>query len=165
MRKKSGVGSGTGPLTETAHTVTPQFTGDDIAMGITCQVQIGDRRSIIFQTHVAQSSKPAEINTLLDKVWTAMDRIAARYRLKELQLNKKMQQNQMGLVLDNNATTKAKWEADWQKENRGRRGPFVPNANQINMSNQQTQMIERHKQEIASIEAEISETERLIATG
>jgi len=165
-KRSNRVGSGTGPVASTAHTATPVYTGDDIALGITCQLTIGDRRSIVVQTHTKQSAEPAELNALLDKVWLALDRVNARYRLKELQLNKKLQQNQMGMILDNNSQTRAKWAKDWEASGaRGRRGPFALSATQHNTHQQQLAQIERHKSEITALDTEIRDTEQLIAAG
>jgi hypothetical protein len=166
-KRSGGIGAGTDTLASTAHKVEAVFSGDDIAMGLTCQLTIGDRRSIVVQTHTTQSAEPAELNKLFDKIWAALDRVNARYRLKELMLNKKVQQDQMAMVMDNNSTTRQKWEAEWnQSAQQGkRRGGFVMNAQQINTSNQQQQMIERHKNEIEALDTEIRETQRLIDAG
>jgi hypothetical protein len=165
MAKAKGVGAGTSPVASDAHTTQAVYHGDEIALGITCQLQIGERRSIVIQTHTVQSVEPKELNALFDKIWTAADRINARYRLKELLLNKKMQQDQMAMIMDNNAQTRAKWEKEWGDANRGRRGPFSLNAQQHNLHQQQQTQIERHKNEIAALETEIKDTERLIAAG
>lgn len=166
-KRSGGVGAGTGALASTAHTVTPTYSGDDIALGITCQLTIGDRRSIVVQTHTKQSAEPVELNALLDKIWKSLDRTNARYRLDELRLARKQQQDQMAMVLDNNSQTRAKWEKDWETQASGgkRRGGFTLNPQQHNTHQQQVAMIERHKQEIAAIETQIRDTERLIAEG
>lgn len=166
--RSKGVGAGTDPVASTAHKAEALFSGDEIALGVTCQLQIGDRRSIVVQTHTTQNAEPAELNALFDKIWTALDRVNARYRLKELQLNKKMQQDQMGTVLENNTQTRARMERQWEEESKGgarRRGPFQMNAAQHNVHQQQLAMIERHKAEINALDTEIRETERIIAAG
>lgn len=159
--RKKGVGSGTAALPPTAHTVQPVYSGDDIALGITCQLQIGDRRVITIQTHTTRDTEVPVLNALFDKVWTALDRVNARYRLQELKLNKKMQENQLALVLDNNASMRQKWEAEYQTGKR--RGDFQMTATQHNSHMQQMQMVERHKQAIADLETEIKDVERQIA--
>jgi hypothetical protein len=165
--RRGGVGAGVDPIASTAHKVETVYSGDDIALGITCQLAIGDRRSIVVQTHTKQNAEPAELNALLDKVWAALDRVNARYRIKELQLNKKVQQDQMAMVMDNNGATRAKWEAEWNQSAQSgkRRGPFAMNAQQINTHNQQAAMVERHKKEIEALDTEIRETQRLIDAG
>ncbi len=166
-KRREGIGSGTGTLASTAHTVETVYSGDDIAMGITCQLAIGDRRSIVVQTHTKQSAEPAELNALFDKIWAGLDRINARYRIKELLLSKKVQQDQMAMVLDNNGVTRQKWEAEWNQSAQSgkRRGPFQMNAQQINTHNQQQHMIDRHKKEIEALDTEIRETQKLIDAG
>lgn len=166
-KRRGGVGAGTGPIASTAHKVEAVYSGDDIALGITCQLTIGDRRSIVVQTHTKQSAEPGELNALLDKVWLALDRINARYRLDELKLAKKMQEDQMAAVLENNMQTRAKWEKDWETQTSSgkRRGGFTLNPQQHNTHQQQVSMIDRHKKEIGAIETQIRETEKLIAAG
>lgn len=166
-KRRGGVGAGTGPIASTAHRVEALFSGDEIALGITCQLAIGDRRSIVVQTHTTQSASPAELNALLDKVWAALDRKNATYRLKELLLNKKVQQDQMAMVMDNNGATRAKWEAEWNQSAQSgkRRGPFTMNPTQINTHNQQITMVERHKKEIEALDTEIRTTQDLIDAG
>jgi len=166
-KRREGVGAGVGSLASTAHKVETVYSGDDIALGITCQLTIGERRSIVVQTHTTQAAPAAELNALLDKVWLALDRINARYRLDELKLAKKMQEDQMGSVLENNMQTRAKWEKDWETQSASgkRRGGFTLNPQQHNTHQQQVAMIERHKKEIGAIETQIRETEKLIAAG
>jgi len=165
--RSGGVGAGTGALASTAHKVEAVYSGDDIAMGLTCQLAIGDRRSIVVQTHTKQSATPAELNALYDKIWASLDRINARYRIKELHLKKKVEQDQMAMVLDNSGATRAKWEAEWNTsaQQGKRRGGFVMNPQQINTYNQQQAMIERHKKEIEALDTEIRETQRIIDAG
>lgn len=165
MARKSGVGSGTGPVTETAHTVQPQFTGDDIALGITFQFQIGERRSMVVQTHIAQSASAKEMNTLADKVWAVLDRTGLRYRLKELLLEKQKHADQLALSMSNFAATQERWEADWSRSERGRRGPFVLTQAQQSTRAQHDDMVDRYRKQIAALETEIRDTERLIEAG
>lgn len=55
------------------------------ALGISVNAQVDARRQIVFQTHVDAASTVEDINKLLDKLNTTVDRQVAFYQIEELE--------------------------------------------------------------------------------
>lgn len=153
--------AGVEPVRGDLHKVVPTYTGDEIALGITYQVAIGERRSIVVQTHVGQSTSEKDINDLFDRLMKATDRVNAKYRLEELQREVKLTTNQFALSLDNITENKTKWQEEWERK--GRRGTFEPAGNQREIMNNVEKQHERFRQTIANLEVEIAELEKIVA--
>ena len=143
-----------------AHTTEPKYSGKDIALGITVQMQIGERRSIAFQTHVIRDCSEGELNGVLDKTTKALDRINSKYRIAELNTVLAQNMRQLGLTLENQSQTNERWQADWVGT--GRKGPFKITSSQQVAKDQSAAMVDRLSKEVESIRAEIALLEKQV---
>src|SRR5215469_11582930 len=110
------------------HTTEPKYSGQDIALGITFHMQIGERRSIAMQTHVVRDCSDEDLNGVLDKAARALDRVNAKYRIQELKVVLAQNTRQYAMTLDNRSELNTKWQADWVTTNR--KGPYKPTGSQ-----------------------------------
>lgn len=150
---------GVDPVPPAAHTTTPQYAGDDIAMGITMQLNIGDRRSIVIQTHTTRDCEDKELNGVLDKITRAMDRINARYRIRELESLIKSHKGQLAGAMENYSETMERWKASFPA---GRRGGFQLQGQQVQQHEAMIKMQERFKNDLRDMEAELAEQRRMV---
>ena len=152
--------AGVEPVRSDAHKVEAAYSGDDIAMGVTYQIQIGERRSIVVQTHVGRGDDPKQLNALFDKVMAATDRVHAVYRLQELQREHKLLTKQFAMSLDNLSETKARWQAEWERKSK--RGPVELAGNQREIETNTLKQHDRFRAQLAELEQDIQDLEKLI---
>lgn len=148
------------PADAKLHTTEPVYHANDIALGVTYQIAVGEKRSIAIQTHVTRDCEPTELDALLDKVVKATDRIEAKYRLKELRVLKAQHTKQFAATLEDYSVTQKRWENAWQAS--GRRGPFKPDGTQESTAKQSLVMQDRLKKEITAIDVEIATLESVV---
>lgn len=83
------------------------------ALGISLQLQLDERRQVVFQTHVAQDMGEQAINALLDKLARVADRQEARYRLgplkKQLEANETIIERATGDLARVDERNRAEW--------------------------------------------------------
>jgi hypothetical protein len=149
-----------GPAPPDLHTVEPVYSGKDIALGLTVQIAIGERRSIVVQTHVTRDCSDVELNSILDKVTKALDRQSDRYRLPELKKQRALSLKTFTNMMQNQSETQERWEAEWVGNKR--RGPFQLNQSQQQLRNQADNQLNNTKKDIETLEAEIAELEKQI---
>ena len=142
------------------HAVEPVYTGADIALGITVQMQIGERRQIAMQTHVTRDCSEADLNAVLDKATAALDRQNAKYRIQELRVVLVQNLKQYEQSADNLTDTERKWSNDWA--NRKRMGPLELTESQRTIQVQAKGHLERLRNEIRVLEAEIAVLEKQV---
>jgi hypothetical protein len=135
-------------------------TGDDIALGVTYQITIDERRAIVIQTHVTRDCNERDLNSLFDKVMKVTDRVHAIYRVQELRLDLKREHNQLALSMTNLGQTKERWQTEWQRK--GKRGPFEQTGDQSKLEDQMEVQHNRMRDNVKSLEAQIAALERLI---
>jgi len=142
------------------HAVEPVYTGSDIALGITVQMQIGERRQIAMQTHVTRDCSETELNTVLDKATAALDRQNSKYRIQELKILLSQTLKQYSQSSDNLSDTQLKWQHDWFS--RQRRGPLELTESQRQVEAQSKGHLERLRNEIRGLESEIGTLENQV---
>ena len=143
------------PARPDTHTTEPVYSGKDIALGISVQLSIGEKRGIGVQTHVTRDCPPEELNNILDKVMKALDRQNAKYRMHELQVQRDLQVKKMGEMMDNHSQTMQKWQDEWVKNKR--RGPFDMSPSQQQQKVAMDNTFSRDKYNLEMMEAEIAE--------
>ena len=143
------------PARPDTHTTEPVYSGKDIALGISVQLSIGEKRGIGVQTHVTRDCPPEELNNILDKVMKALDRQNAKYRMHELQVQRDLQVKKMGEMMDNHSQTMQKWQDEWIKIKR--RGPFDMSPSQQQQKVAMDNTFSRDKYNLEMMEAEIAE--------
>lgn len=151
---------GTKPVDPELHKTKPAYQGDEIALGITYQMAIGEKRSIVIQTHVIRDCPVEELNALFDKVATALDRVNSKYRMQELKTLKEQHEKQLGLMVEDYGRTMEKHETSWAAS--GRRGEFKLDGNQKSWQAQQLGTQDRYKKELTAISTEIAALEQQI---
>ena len=137
------------------HTTEPVYSGKDIALGLTVQISIGEKRAIAVQTHVTRDCSDLELNGVLDKVTRALDRQNAKYRMHELQVQRDLRVKKVAEMMENHAQTFSKWQADWDKGKR--RGPFDMTSSQQQQKVAMDNTFAREKYELELLESEIAE--------
>lgn len=61
-----------------------EMIGQEPAIGISLNVQIGNGRSLVFQTHVSQGVEDEGLNGLCDKLVRSADRLTKHYEVEAL---------------------------------------------------------------------------------
>jgi hypothetical protein len=139
------------------HTTEPSYHGSDIALGITMQYALDERRSVVAQTHVIRDCPPKELDAVLSKLADAFDRVGNRYRLREL---RKLHQQRIKAAADmmlDAANTEQKWGRAWVEG--GRKGEFKPDGNQRTMRDNWHKAQEQAKNDVRMLEVEIAALE------
>jgi hypothetical protein len=147
-----------GPAPPDMHTVEPTYSGKDIALGLTVQISIGEKRGIAVQTHVTRDCAEHELNAVLDKVTKALDRQNAKYRQHEIQARVDMQKKKLAEMMENHAKMFEKWQKDWDTGKR--RGPFEMTASQQANKVAMDNTFNQNKYELELLEIELGELEQ-----
>ncbi|MEK6591559.1 MAG: hypothetical protein AABZ67_00620 [Pseudomonadota bacterium] len=156
------------------------------AIGTSLQVQIGDGRVFVLQTHFAQEATVAQQNKLLDRMFLAADRVKARYDLEAIE----DKLAQLDRLLKRYREDKAKADAEaqgkknhWEKkiadclaeqakirnedaanhESTGRRGAYQISQRALGKVNAFANDINRARAEIEKIENERKQHESQMA--
>ena len=66
------------PARPDTHTTEPVYSGKDIALGISVQLSIGEKRGIGVQTHVTRDCPPEELNNILNDQMIASAPVASK---------------------------------------------------------------------------------------
>ena len=127
----------------------------EVALGVTFQLDIGEKRHIVMQTYIGRDCEIGALNGMLDKIGKAMDRQNAKYRVYELQVQRDLQVKRLAEMMENHSQTMVKWEDEWVKSKR--RGPFdmTPSQHQQKIAMDNTFKGEKYRLEVQ--EAEIAE--------
>ena len=149
-----------GPAPPDMHTVDPVYSGKDIALGLTVQIAIGERRSIVVQTHVTRDCPEFELNSTLDKVTRALDRQNSKYRLQELKTQRELSLKTLAGMMQNRADVQDRWEAEWVGNKR--RGPFQLTQSQLQLKGQAENQLANTRKDLEKLEGEIAELEKQI---
>ena len=143
------------PARPDTHTTEPVYSGKDIALGISVQLSIGEKRGIGVQTHVTRDCPPEELNNILDKVMKALDRQNAKYRMHELQALRNNKVKNVAEMMENHSQTLSKWQDEWTKNKR--RGPFDMTPSQQQQKVAMDNTFRQQKYEIELLETELEE--------
>ncbi len=127
------------------------------AIGFSISVQIGEKQSIVAQTHIDNTASLSEINALIDKVQASLDRQKLKVDhadwIKKLAFDtKKLKQIKEDFVrLDQNQS--AAWES------KGRKGEFKLGPKEEADRRNAISTIERYEQELKLDQESIAECE------
>ena len=143
------------PARPDMHTTEPVYSGKDIALGLSVQISIGEKRAIAVQTHVTRDCPDTELNALLDKVTRALDRQNAKYRMHELQVQRDLRVKKIAEMMENHSQISQKWEDEWIKNKR--RGPFDMTPSQQQQRVAMDNTFNREKYELEMLESELAE--------
>lgn len=132
-------------------------------IGISINTELPGKRSVVFQTHVAQDTDPKALNALLDKLQDANDRQFSRYLLEvmrvELEQHEKMLADQVGRiqVVESNLQDKSVNHAK-----SGRRNGYVLSEKEQQEKRQAHQNLEAIKERVETIKSKIAEHEAVV---
>ena len=143
------------PAKVDTHTTEPVYSGKDIALGLSVQISIGEKRGIGVQTHVTRDCTDVELNSVLDKVMRALDRQNAKYRMHELQILRDNKVKAVAEMMDNHSLAITKWQNEWVQNKR--RGPFDMTPSQQQQKVAMDNTFRQQKYELELFEAEIAE--------
>lgn len=156
MASKSGVQ----PVRSSAHKVEAVYSGEDIALGITFQVAMDEKRSLVIQTHTIRDAPAEELNGVLDKVADAVDRVSNRYRLRELLLIREGHMRDLEQQMEGVTQTEARWEHEWSES--GRRGPIKLTGTQESARAQAKGMQDNLRRTVLRIDVEIEKVKKAL---
>jgi len=143
------------PAKVDTHTTEPVYSGKDIALGLSVQISIGEKRGIGVQTHVTRDCTDIELNSVLDKVMRALDRQNAKYRMHELQAHRDLRVKKIAEMMENHSQVLQKWQNEWVQNKR--RGPFDMTPSQQQQKVAMDNTFNREKYELESLESELVE--------
>lgn len=132
-------------------------------IGISLNTELPGKRSVVFQTHVAQDISPAELNALTDKLHNSADRQFSRYLLEimhiELEQHEKLladQSNRIQVVESNIQNKSAQHAAT------GRRNGYEVSPKELQEKEQAYMNLEACKERVATIQAKIAEHQKVV---
>lgn len=137
------------------------YTGDDIPLGITFRMALGEQRELTIQTHTIRDTSAEDLHALLDKVTHAGDRAGLKYRLRELELQKAQRVKEAATRMENFLETERGWQEAWTKTSR--RGPFELTGQQLTMRDQAYKMRDDLQRMITDVDAEIEKVKSQMA--
>lgn len=132
-------------------------------IGISINTELPGKRSIVFQTHVAQDTSSEDLNALLDKLQKANDRQFSRYLLEimrvELEQHEKLLADQSGRieVVEKNIQSKSTSHAA-----SGRRNGYQLSSQEEKEKQQAYMNLDACKERVATIKAKIAEHEAVV---
>jgi len=145
---------------EQQHTTQAAYSGADIALGVSFTFALDERRSIGVQTHVIRDCEPRELDALFDKITVALDRVGAKYQLRELKLLHKQRTKALADMMEDSARTKDGWIKRWTDSNR--RGEWKPDGNQAALMENQRKAQAQTRDDLSALELRIAELEKQI---
>jgi hypothetical protein len=135
------------------------------ALGISFRSILGTegRREIVFQTHIAQEAPASQLNEVLDKLSTAVDRQAAIAELVELHKNVEHATKEVAAfeaaLEQKDAVSQLRWDAS------GKKGPWDPSKLPPNeqADRRNTKLgLDKNKTTVISLRERIAELEALV---
>ena len=128
------------------------------AIGISLQIQLDQRRQLVFQSHVDQE-QPEALDKLLDRLTKAGDRQDAKYHVEAVKrLLRQAERNAVDTQNAMDRLTKAAY-AEWEASER--QGEFKMAGSTAVDVNNSLKSLERFKEEIEAHKAEIERLEKL----
>lgn len=128
------------------------------AIAITLQMQLGEGRSMILQTHADSEAPEAVIDAFLDKLTKRIDRQYAKYSLKglrrQLELHEKTLTRATKDIADRDQGARDAYKAS------GHRGEMKLSVKDQTDRANAMKSLDRFKEEIVKINIEIAEAER-----
>lgn len=126
------------------------------ALGLSLQVQLSQKCTLVFQTHVDATENP---NATLDKMANAADRLTARYELKEKRAL--LEQNEQGLkhmtedLLRIDTRTRAEYDKSGKKGEQKLSNAQAADREKVQLGIERTkERVDIMRKELANLEAE-----------
>lgn len=135
--------------------------GPAIAVAITVQTTLTDRRSIVMQTYIPRDAPVVEFHDALDKLGKAIDRQDAKYRLDALLVTMEAHEKTLHQLEEDFNRIDTDASAAWLK--RGKKGEPELSANERAQKGNAKQNILRYRMEIKKLQADIDQCKATIA--
>lgn len=119
---------------------------DSPAIGFSINYQIDERRGIVAQTHVPQAASPAEMDDVLDRIFTSIDRRVTVFKLEDWQRKLANDQKQLARLMEDFIRIGETHQAAWAAS--GKKGAFRLDTKQEADKRNAESTIERYRQEI-----------------
>lgn len=131
------------------------------AIGFSISVQIGEKQSIVAQTHVDQSASLSEINAVIDKVQAAMERQKLKVDLADWRKKLAFDEKKLRQIQEDFTRLEENHARAW--ESKGKRGEFKLGLKEEADRRNAQSTIERYQQELALDRENIVECETKLA--
>lgn len=102
----------------------------DLGLGIRFAGTVGNSKQIEMTAGIPLDWDAAQINAVLDKLATAMDRQAAKYMVIDMELDIKGEENLLNTNIMQRERALGKWKSEFEAS--GRHGEWKPTAQQSN---------------------------------
>lgn len=123
------------------------------ALGITWQVGVDEKRSLVIQTYAARDDTPSELRNLLTKITDASDYVEKLYRVRNLKLERKKMADELARQMETYSNLEEGYRVAFAR--RGKKGEYEPQGNEISQLNQNRANQERVKAQMTYIDTEI----------
>lgn len=133
----------------------------DVAITFSIEAKINQGRSIVAQTAISRDAPLANINAVLDKVHSALDRQEAKALVKGLKITLERDTKQLQQQVEQVGALKKSYENEWAAS--GRRGSFELRGQQKSNVENQEKSLAALKERIDTIKRDIGELEQVAA--
>ncbi len=127
------------------------------AIGFSVNYQIDERRGIVAQTHVPQDAEPKAINSVLDRIFDAVERRATIIKLADWRLKLADDEKRLGRLEEDYRRIGETHASAWAAS--GKKGAFKLDQRQEGEKRNAESTIDRYKQEIELDKQRIEECE------
>jgi hypothetical protein len=137
----------------------PEPTGE-IAVALTLSTTLPEGRSLVMQTYLPRDADVGEFHKCLDKLGSAADRQAAKYKLEGLRAALDVHEQTLKQMQEDFANIDVKAERIWKERNK--KGPPVLGPNEAAAKGNAEQNMKRWAHEIVKLKTEIAQCEAVL---
>jgi hypothetical protein len=131
------------------------------ACAVTITTQVGTNRSIVVQTYLARDADINDFHSVFDKLNKVVDRQEAKLQLEELEARLALSQKNLKNMSADFDRIEERAQKAW--DDRGKKGAFKLSEAELTQKKQARGLIERTKEEVARLEADISRARGVVA--
>ena len=132
----------------------------EAAVAITLSTELGQHRSLTFQTAIARDDALKGYDAILDKLLSAADRQAARANVERYRAELAQEELIIKQNLDDLQKLRAGMETEWKRQNK--QGPMKANDTQKARESQIEINVKNHQLRATTLKAEIENCEKAI---
>ncbi len=138
----------------------PPPTMEAAAVAITLSTELGQHRSLTFQTAIARDDGLPVYDAILDKLLSAADRQAARANIERYRAELAQEKLIIAQNVEDLQKQRGLIDAEWKRQNK--QGPAKSNDTQKARENQIEINVKQHQLRATTLEAEITNCEKAI---